>query len=132
MLLQNQVAIVTGTGPNIGGQIARTLAENGAKVVCFDLQIERAKAAMQQIIQHGGSAIALAVDITNPTDVHRAVNTAIETFGGVHILVNNAAITHREGLSEVTLEPVEPDPGRYSQGHLPLQSIRGGEDDCPG
>ena len=104
MLLQDQVAIVTGTGPNIGGEIARTLAENGAKVVCLDLQVERAEATVRQIIEQGGSAIAVATDITNPTDVQKAMNTAVETFGGVHILVNNAAITRREGLLEVTLE----------------------------
>lgn len=104
MLLDDRVAIVTGTGPNIGGEIARTLAANGAKVVCLDLQRERAEATAAQITEGGGAATAVAADITNPADVQNAVDTAVRTFGGVHILVNNAAITHREGLLDTQLD----------------------------
>ena len=104
MLLEDHVAIVTGTGPNIGGEIARTLAANGAKVVCLDLQVERAEATVRQIVEQGGNAKAVAADITNPAEVQKAAEAAVEAFGGVHILVNNAAITHRESLLEVTLE----------------------------
>jgi NAD(P)-dependent dehydrogenase (short-subunit alcohol dehydrogenase family) len=104
MLLDNRVAIVTGTGPNIGGEIARTLAANGAKVVCLDLLRERAEATAQQIVELGGSATAVGADITSPADVQRAVETAVKSFGGLHILVNNVGITHREGLLDTPLE----------------------------
>ncbi len=104
MLLDGRVAIVTGTGPNIGKEIARTLAANGAKVVCLDLLLEHAQACARQIAETGGSATAVAADITKPADVQRAVETAISTFGGLHILVNNAAITAHEGLLEAKVE----------------------------
>ncbi len=104
MLLDNQVAIVTGTGPNIGGEIARTLAANGAKVVCLDVKSERAEDIAQQIIGKGGQATAVGADISKPEDVQRVVKTAVDVFGGVHILVNNAAITNRAGLLDTTIE----------------------------
>ncbi|MBI4283836.1 MAG: glucose 1-dehydrogenase [Chloroflexi bacterium] len=104
MLLDGRVAMVTGTGPNIGGEIARTLAANGAKVVCLDLLLEHAQTAAQQIVERGGSATAVNVDITNPADVQKAVETAVSTFGGLHILVNNAAISIGGDLLQVKLE----------------------------
>lgn len=104
MLLDGRVAIVTGTGPNIGGEIARTLAANGAKVVCLDLLLEHAQTTVQQIVECGGSATAVAADITNPADVQKAVETAKSTFGGLHILVNNAAISIGGNLLQAKLE----------------------------
>lgn len=104
MLPNQPVAVVTGTGPNIGGEIARTLAANGAKLVCLDLRQDRAEATAKQIIEQGGSATAVATDITNPDDVRKAIETAVQTFGSVDILVNNAAITDSKGLLEANLE----------------------------
>ncbi len=104
MLLDGRVAIVTGSGPNIGGEIACTLAANGAKVVCLDLLLERAQACAQKITELGGNATAIAANVTEPADVQRAVETAVSTFGGLHILVNNAAITGGGGLLQATVE----------------------------
>jgi NAD(P)-dependent dehydrogenase (short-subunit alcohol dehydrogenase family) len=104
MLLDERVAIVSGTGPNIGGEIARTLADNGAKVVCFDLKLQNAQAVARQITEQGGSATAVGGDNTNPADVQRAVDAAVRAFGGVHILVNDAAISPLGGLLDAKLE----------------------------
>ena len=104
MLLDDRVAIVTGTGPNIGSEIARTLAANGAKVVCLDMRAEEAQRTVAQIVEQGGSATAVTADITKPDDVQRAVETAVETFGGVHILVNNAGISPHGSLLDIKME----------------------------
>lgn len=104
MLLDGKVAIVSGTGPNIGAEIARTLAANGAKVACLDLKHECAEAATKQIAETGGSAIAIAADITKLDDVKRAIKAAVDAFGGIHILVNDAAISDREPFLEAKLD----------------------------
>lgn len=105
MLLENQVALVTGTGPNIGGEIARTLAANGARVVCLDSRIEAAEEAARDI--NGATpdrAIAVAADITQPDDVERAVAAAVDAFGALHILVNNAGISPLGRLVDIELD----------------------------
>lgn len=104
MLLDGKVALVSGTGPNIGAEIARTLGANGARVVCLDLERKYASAAAKDVIDRGGQAIAVSADITQPTDVERAVGEAVQAFGGIDILVNDAAITDREPFLEAKLE----------------------------
>lgn len=103
-LLGGKVAVVSGTGPNIGAEIARTLAANGAKVVCLDLQRQCAEVAAKQITDAGGSAVAVAADITKPGDVEQAMKTAVGAFGGIHILVNDAAISDHDTFLEASLE----------------------------
>jgi NAD(P)-dependent dehydrogenase (short-subunit alcohol dehydrogenase family) len=103
-LLEGQVAVVTGTGPNIGGMIARTLAENGAKVVCIDFMGERAEAAAAGIREAGGEALAVSCDISKPEEVDAAFKKAVADYGGVHILVNNAAANTEAGILDVTLD----------------------------
>lgn len=104
MLLDDLAAVVTGTGPNIGGEIARTLAAGGARVACLDVRLETAEATARQITERGGTAIALAADITKPDQVQAAMEAAAGRLGGVHILVNNAGISPLGGLLQVKLE----------------------------
>jgi len=104
MSLEGKVAVVSGTGPNIGAEIARTLARSGARVVCLDLNASYAKAAADSITAAGGKVSAVACDITNPDDVARAVKAAVDAFGGIDILVNDAAITDRKPFLEATLD----------------------------
>jgi NAD(P)-dependent dehydrogenase (short-subunit alcohol dehydrogenase family) len=102
MLLDQQVAIVTGTGPNIGSEIARTLAAHGAAVVCVDAREDQARIAAEGIVAAGGRAIAACADVTDGADVEVVFDRAVDTFGGVHILVNNAAITHTGTILDTT------------------------------
>jgi len=104
MLLDNKVAIVTGTGPNIGGDIARTLAANGARMVCLDNRVEMAETTARQITDAGGQAIALGADITNPVDMQRVVEQAVDAFGEVNILVNNAGISPNGSLVDIRID----------------------------
>lgn len=104
MLLENKVAIVTGTGPNIGGEIARTLAENGARLVCLDNRLDMAESTAKQITDAGGQAIAVSADITNPEDMEQLAKRAVDAFGEINILVNNAGISPNGTLVDIPIQ----------------------------
>ena len=95
-MLDGKVALVSGTGPNIGSEIARTLADNGASVACVDLNEQYAQAAAISINEAGGHAIGVTADITQPESVQKAIQEVIGAFGGIHLLVNDAAISDRK------------------------------------
>ena len=103
-MLEGKTAVVSGAGPNIGREIAGTLAANGASVVCLDLRREAAEAAAREIVDRGYEAIAVAGDITNPEDMERLVAESVAAYGRIDILVNNAAITNDAGLLDESIE----------------------------
>jgi 7-alpha-hydroxysteroid dehydrogenase len=88
--LDGDVALVTGAGAGIGRAIARLFASAGAAVIVSDLKAEAAEAVAQDIVAAGGKAIGIACNVTNEDDLVAAVNTAVEKFGRLTILVNNA------------------------------------------
>lgn len=88
--LQGKVAIVTGSGRGIGAETARALAEEGARVVVSDIDGAVAAQTCAALQREGLQAIAVAADVTRSADVERLVQAALDAFGGVHILVNNA------------------------------------------
>ena len=88
--LKDKVAIVTGSARGLGAATARRLAEEGAKVVITDIQQELAQATASTLRSEGFSVHCVIGDITKADDVQRLVSETIATFGGIHILVNNA------------------------------------------
>lgn len=92
MLLNDKVAIITGAASGIGKEIAFEYARQGAKVVIADLALEAANATANEIIQAGGRAMAVAMDVTNEAQVDQGVAAAVAAFGGVDILISNAGI----------------------------------------
>ena len=88
--LHGQVAIVTGAANGIGQAIARRFAAEGASVVIADLDADGATAAAAAITAAGGTAVAVTADVGEPADVDRVVQTALDRFGTVDVLVNNA------------------------------------------
>ena len=89
--LTGKVALVTGAGKGIGKFIALELAQCGAKVVVAARTAAEIEAVADEISSSGGEAIAQVTDITASDQVEALVKTAVDHFGGINILVNNAA-----------------------------------------
>jgi len=102
MRLAGKVAIVTGAGSGFGRGIAETFAEEGAKVVAADIDEKRAADVAKEI---GARAIPVTADVSRVGDVAAVMQAAVNAFGGLDIVVNNAGITHRnQSLMTVTEE----------------------------
>ena len=91
MKLKDKVAIVTGGGTGIGKAISLALANEGAVVVIAARNLSRLEQAVQDIMSKGGKAKAIQADISDHEQVKRMVAQAVEDFGQIDILVNNAA-----------------------------------------
>ena len=92
MSLQNKVALVTGAASGIGEQCARKLASLGAAVVIADLNLENAQKVASSIVEGGGKAIAVAMDVTNEEAVNAGIERTVKELGSIDVLVSNAGI----------------------------------------
>jgi len=104
MRLNDKVALVTGTSPNIGGGIAEGLAAEGASLVCVDSRAENAADCARYLSSIGSRAIAITCDVTDEQQVANAVASARDSMGGIDILVNNAAIFNKKGVVDMPLD----------------------------
>ncbi len=91
MRLKDKVAVVTGAGNGIGRAIAEVFAAEGAAVVVADLEADSAQAAAGGIVAKGGDALAVQMDTSDEDAVAACVTAALDRFGRIDILVNNAA-----------------------------------------
>lgn len=89
---EDRVVLVTGAGSGIGHATARAFAAQGAKVVLADLAADKVEANAGEIRQSGGTASAIAVDVSDFAACEAMVAHAVETFGGLHVAFNNAGI----------------------------------------
>jgi 3-oxoacyl-[acyl-carrier protein] reductase len=106
--LDGKVAIVTGGSRGIGAATARRLAADGARVVVnYAQSATAAEAVVREIEAAGGEAIAVQADVSDRAEVERLVATTVERYGGLDILVNNAAVLTPAPLAEITAEQVE-------------------------
>ncbi|MFE9857962.1 SDR family NAD(P)-dependent oxidoreductase [Streptomyces sp. NPDC005780] len=95
--------IVTGAGSGIGRAAALAFAAEGARVLVADLDAEGAASAVEAISEAGGTAVAVTGDLSEQAVVDEVVRTAVERFGGVDVLVNNAGIMDgMTALADVT------------------------------
>lgn len=92
--LEQQVALVTGAASGIGLEIARTFAEEGAKVMILDLNRDAADAAAAGLQKDGHEAVSLGCDVTNEEQVKESLEQAVKIFGRLDILVNNAGLQY--------------------------------------
>ena len=99
--LKGRVAIITGANSGIGRATARLFAREGAKVVCCDIQ-ETISPRIDRLIKEkeGGQAVFATIDVTKPEDCERMVKIALDSFGDVDILYNNAGAGIRKKVHE--------------------------------
>ncbi|MDO8436829.1 MAG: SDR family oxidoreductase [Nitrosomonadaceae bacterium] len=103
--LQDKVAIITGSSRGIGAEIARTLAAAGAKVVInYVARQQDAEAVCAEITAAGGEALAVRADVSDPAEVRRLFDTAIERYARVDILINNAGVLLYKKIADTSDE----------------------------
>lgn len=95
MRVQHKVIIVTGSGSGIGEGIAKRLAQEGASVIVNDLDTAKANMVAESIAQAGGTAAVYTADVTQSEEMQKLVAFAVQQFGRLDAMVNNAGWTHR-------------------------------------
>ena len=104
MRLKNKVALITGAGSGIGRATAILFAKEGAKVVVADIDTKGGEETVKKINDSGGAAVFVHVDVTKASDAERMVKTAVEKYGKLDILFNNAGINPLGTVVDTTEE----------------------------
>ncbi len=102
MRLQDKVVVITGAGAGMGRAMALRFVAEGAKVVAGDVAEDRLVALAQEVEAAGGTLTTVAGDVSKRDDAEALVRTAIERYGGLHALVNNAGVMDQfQGVATV-------------------------------
>ncbi len=107
--LKEQVIIVTGSGSpkGIGKTIAKTFAKQGGTVVIADMNTEGIANTVKEIEQEGGKAFGIELNVTDKASVDNMVKTIMDKFGRIDVLVNNAGISQKVTVEDMTLEDIK-------------------------
>src|SRR5438874_3464009 len=104
MRLKDKVALISGAGSGIGEATARTFAREGAAVVVVDINEEGGNRVAGDIRKAGGTAEFHRADISKPNEIERMIKFAVDKFGRLDVLHNNAIFTTVGRIGEITLE----------------------------
>ncbi len=102
--VQDRVVVVTGGAGGIGAAACRAIAAEGAKMVVADLDASRAEAVADSIVATGGAAVSIGVDVTDRNQVQAMIQKAVETFGELNVIFNNAGMNRPRGFMDVDEE----------------------------
>nr|MDA8320685.1 SDR family NAD(P)-dependent oxidoreductase [Actinomycetota bacterium] len=105
--VSGKVCVVTGAGSGIGRAVAIRLAEEGGAVLCADVNADGVADTVRQIRAAGGDAVDRIVDVADPAAVDAMIGAAVERWGGVDVLVNNAGVNIPGVLHEVPNEVID-------------------------
>ena len=100
--MKDQVAIITGAGQGIGRATALAMAEAGAAVACVDINGEAAKAVAAEVGKLGGRTFSVSADLGDVKEIDRMVSEVVAAFGRVDCLVNNAGVTRKAYIMDLT------------------------------
>ncbi|MER3436408.1 MAG: hypothetical protein C4346_01570 [Chloroflexota bacterium] len=101
---ENKVIVITGAGAGIGRAAALAFAREGGAVVIGDVNGDAANETARQIQEAGGQAVAVRCDVRNAAEVKQLIDTAVNTFGGVDVLYNNAGVVRYGTVEELSEE----------------------------
>jgi NAD(P)-dependent dehydrogenase (short-subunit alcohol dehydrogenase family) len=121
-LCDSRVVIVTGAGGGLGAAHARVLAGEGACVIVNDINESAAEAVVAQITDAGGRAVVNTSDITNYDDSLNAVTQALESYGDLHAVINNAGINRDRMFASMTEQDWDAIMSVHLKGHFCISS----------
>lgn len=104
MLLKDKVAIITGAGSGFGRATAELYAKEGAKVVVVDYNEDTAQQTVKALHENGGTAVAVQADVSNEDDVKKFIQAAVDMFGKIDILFNNAGVYAPGTVEETSMD----------------------------
>ncbi len=90
--LKNKTAIITGAGQGVGRGIALALSKAGANIVLLGRTLEKVEQVSKEIEHQGGQSVCMGGDVLNAEDLAKVVSLAVDTYGGINILINNAQV----------------------------------------
>jgi NADP-dependent 3-hydroxy acid dehydrogenase YdfG len=102
--IKGKVVAITGASSGIGKAIAIELAKNGAKVVLGARRSEELERLVEEINSTGGMAICTKIDVNNKADLVQLVNTAVEQYGKLDVIINNAGVSQLSRIEELDIE----------------------------
>jgi len=101
--IEGKVVVITGASSGLGEAAARHLSADGATVVLGARRTDRIDALAAELAEKGGKALAIATDVSNHEQVKALVDTAIQTYGRIDVMINNAGIMPRAPLERLTI-----------------------------
>jgi len=99
--VEGRVVVVTGGAGGIGAAACRAIAAEGGKIVVADLDRDRAQAVADAIVADGGTAVSTGVDVTDRDKVRAMIRTAVDAFGELNVIFNNAGLNRPRDFMEV-------------------------------
>jgi NADP-dependent 3-hydroxy acid dehydrogenase YdfG len=102
--IEGKVVVITGASSGLGEATARHLSLLGAKVVLGARRVDRIQALVDDLVRKGGKAIALATDVTRHEDVKALVDAAVQAFGRIDVMINNAGLMPHSPLERLKID----------------------------
>ncbi|MGJ9457584.1 3-hydroxybutyrate dehydrogenase [Oceanobacillus sp. CF4.6] len=106
-MVENKVVFITGAASGIGYEIGVAFAKDGAKVVFSDINTEKVKEVSEKLSKDGYDCIGLKCDVTKEEELQQALDYAVEKYGRLDVLINNAGLQHVATLEEFPTEKYE-------------------------
>lgn len=106
-MVENKVVFITGSASGIGYEIGVEFAKDGAKVAFSDINEEKVGEVVHELKDQGFDCIGLKCDVTNEDELKQAIDTTVERFGRLDVLINNAGLQHVSAIEEFPTEKFE-------------------------